>query len=507
MKKIINLRFNVQILFLIICTSITAQNYSVNEISKHSKTAVNYFQRLENIPNKNQTSVIFFPNNNGDFWEYIEEDTTTLFSQFLNLKFSVSREVLADTLMSNGLTYKKVKWQNEANSVNYSPMYEHLRVDSTGNAHIFYNTSDYILFDFNLDINQTYPAHLLNHYWKVLDKYNVIGFGDTLQAIDFGLFNQNNIKIKAYSIVEKFGIIFYQELLNYRLPIGNFWGSVVDGQEYGALIVKKQTVDWKEFYPLHIGDYWVYEGEGLGIPVKYTIRIIGDTLMPDANNYFILKKIDYHFHYTSFSYRRIDSLGNVFYWEYWNNLPVQYFKFSYVVGDTLPVNISNSKFRLNDKYINLFTGFFELNFFLYPDIGYTQHNYDLGLGLMFYTGDHYYEECVGAYVNGEIVWGDTTLTDIEDDISTNFSNYKLFQNFPNPFNASTLITFQIPKSTSVSLRVYNVLGVHIKTLIDDYLSSGSYQVIFENSEIPSGIYIYSLTTDQIKLASKMIYLK
>ena len=310
MKKIMSLLINIQILALSICTSISAQNCSVNENAKHPKTAFNFFQRLDNIPNNNQTSINFFPNNNGDFWEYIEEDTTTLFSQFLNLKFSVSREVLADTLMSNGLTYKKIRWQNEANSVNFSFMYEYLRVDSTGNAYIFYNTSDYILFDFTLDVNQTYSAHLVDYYWKVLDKYDVIGFGNTLQAIDFGLYNLTNDTIVVYTLVENFGIIGYYTYVNeITLPRADFWGAVISGQDYGTLIVKKQAVDWKEFYPLHIGDYWVYEGSSGSIPITNSVRVIGDTIMPDNNLYFVLREIDHTFGYTSFSYRRIDSLG------------------------------------------------------------------------------------------------------------------------------------------------------------------------------------------------------
>ena len=132
--------------------------------------------------------------------------------------------------MNNGLIYKKVKWHNEANSVDYLPEYEYLRVDSIGNAHIFFNTADYILFDFTLDINQIYPAHLPNHNWKITDKYFVIGFGDTLQAIDFTLFDQNNNRIEIYTIVENFGIIFYRkDFLNYALPIGSFWGGVING--------------------------------------------------------------------------------------------------------------------------------------------------------------------------------------------------------------------------------------------------------------------------------------
>lgn len=130
MKKLLSLLFYVSIIVLITDTNIFTQTLRSNE----NNIAVKKFERIENVNSKNQASTNFFPNSNGDFWEYIEEDTTTLFNQNLTLKFSISREVFTDSTVSNGLTYKKVKWQNEANSVSYLPKHEFLRVDSIGNV-------------------------------------------------------------------------------------------------------------------------------------------------------------------------------------------------------------------------------------------------------------------------------------------------------------------------------------------------------------------------------------
>lgn len=107
-------------------------------------------------------------------------DTTTLLGQLYELKFSITKEVLNDTLMPNGKIYKKIKWENVANNVSYLPWYEYHRVDSTGNVFLYYNNQDYLLFDFSLSIGQTYSSHTPNHIWKISDKYNVIGFGDTV---------------------------------------------------------------------------------------------------------------------------------------------------------------------------------------------------------------------------------------------------------------------------------------------------------------------------------------
>lgn len=504
MKKILSVLFNVSISVLILYINIFSQTVR----SDIKNVTTKRFERVENITLKNQTSTNFFPNKDGDFWEYIEEDTTTLFTQFLNLKFSVSREVFADTLMSNGFIYKKVKWQNEANSVNYLPTFEYLRVDSIGNAHIHYNTTDFILFDFTLEVNQTYTAHLFNHYWKVLDKYGVIGFGDTLQAVDFGLYDQNSIMTEIYSIVENFGIIFYQnDLLNYALPLGNFWGAVISGQEYGTLIVKKQTVDWKEFYPLHIGDYWVYEGFSGSIPVTNSVRVIGDTIMPDNNNYFVLREIDHTFGYITLSYRRIDSFGKVFYWEPWDNSAKQYFEFSKNVGDSLKNKSNGFVYRLDNKYINNKTGLFELNNLQYPDISYTQNDYDLRLGLFRETGEMYLSECIGAYINGEMIWGDTTISSIEENYLLNPKEFILSPCYPNPFNSSTMLQYYVPSPTNVEIDVYNLIGQSLISIFNDFMPTGYHKQKIELNGLSAGVYFVVVNAGNQKLVNKIIYLK
>lgn len=504
MKKLLSLLFNVSIIVLTIYINNFAQilrNDIKNIISKK-------FERIENVTLKNQTSTNFFPNKDGDFWEYIEEDTTTLFSQFLNLKFSVSREVLADTLMSNGLTYKKVKWQNEANSVNYPPIYEYLRVDSVGNAYIFYNNSDHLLFDFTLNVNQTYPAHLLNHYWKVLDKYSVIGFGDTLQAVDFGMYSLSTDTIVVYTLVENFGIINYYTYVNViTLPLLNFWGAVINDKEFGTLIVKKQTVDWKEFYPLHIGDYWVYEGFVSSLSITHSVKVVGDTILPDNNTYFILKETDHTFGYTSFSYRRLDSIGRVYYWEPWNNTAKQYFAFSETVGDTLKCKTEGFIFRLEDKYINNKTGLFELNYLQYPDISYTRNDYDLNLGLYRMTGDMFLLECAGAYINGQTIWGDTTISEVDEYYLFNPQEFVIYPCYPNPFNSSTILQYYNPRLTKIKIDLYDIIGQFILSMYDGYLPAGYYKQNIELNKLSAGIYFVVINTGNQRLVNKIIYLK
>ncbi len=87
-------------------------------------------------------------------------------------------------------------------------------------------------------------------------------------------------------------------------------------------------------------------------------------------------------------------------------------------------------------------------------------------------------------------------------------SFELDQNYPNPFNPSTSISFSIARAAKVTLRVYNLLGQEVATLVDGNKSAGSYRVVFDAGAIASGVYFYRLiTSDGISLAKKMILLR
>ena len=87
------------------------------------------------------------------------------------------------------------------------------------------------------------------------------------------------------------------------------------------------------------------------------------------------------------------------------------------------------------------------------------------------------------------------------------SEYKLYQNYPNPFNPSTKISWQSPVSSWQTLKVYNILGREESTLVNDYKPAGNYEVEFDASNLPSGIYFYRLKAGSFVQTKKMILLK
>lgn len=85
--------------------------------------------------------------------------------------------------------------------------------------------------------------------------------------------------------------------------------------------------------------------------------------------------------------------------------------------------------------------------------------------------------------------------------------FKLFNNYPNPFNLKTKIRYYLPKNTKVKMNVYDIAGRQVKTLINDNENAGSYEIIFDGSELPSGVYLYTLEAGKYRDAKKMILLK
>lgn len=83
----------------------------------------------------------------------------------------------------------------------------------------------------------------------------------------------------------------------------------------------------------------------------------------------------------------------------------------------------------------------------------------------------------------------------------------LNQNYPNPFNPSTLITYEVPKSSFVKIVLYDILGREIKTLLNNYIQTGKYEIRFNADNLSSGMYIYTLFSENIKISKKMVILK
>lgn len=113
-----------------------------------------------------------------------------------------------------------------------------------------------------------------------------------------------------------------------------------------------------------------------------------------------------------------------------------------------------------------------------------------------------------ALVDSSIVWamgsGTTSVSNKETAVP---SEYALSNNYPNPFNPSTSISFSVPKPSRVRLTVWNTLGVKVATLVDEVRTAGEHTVRFDASNLSSGVYFYRFDAGSIRYAKKMLFLK
>jgi len=87
------------------------------------------------------------------------------------------------------------------------------------------------------------------------------------------------------------------------------------------------------------------------------------------------------------------------------------------------------------------------------------------------------------------------------------SRLSLEQNFPNPFNPATRIRFTLPKAGTVRLIVSNLRGQHVRTLLNRMVTSGSHELLFDGSDLPSGVYFYTLQSGKTRITRKMLLIR
>ena len=109
----------------------------------------------------------------------------------------------------------------------------------------------------------------------------------------------------------------------------------------------------------------------------------------------------------------------------------------------------------------------------------------------------------------EEYYPDLDVTDVKepDDINGMPTKYNLNQNFPNPFNPTTTISYSIPKECFVIVKVYDLLGREVKSLVNEEKIAGNYSVQFNGNSLVSGIYFYKLQAGNFIQTKKMVLLK
>ena len=272
-------------------------------------------------------------------------------------------------------------------------------------------------------------------------------------------------------------------------------------------VLQCQNYNKFSYFPLSVGNKWFFSQGNDGV-IRKQLEIQKDTILSDGYSYskFDLQSIN------------IDPSSSLYEQEYFylrrvNNTIVEYpnriiLDFDMNIGDTV-----YSFFRAHYPSVlnriatdnvfgrNLSTYTFivsSYNYYCFTDsIGFNQL-----MGSTFH--DWMPEKLLGCEVDGK-VYGHV-ITGIENHNEI-FVDYEVYQNYPNPFNPVTKIKYSIPKASQVIIKVYDVLGKEVSTLVNQFRNAGEYEVEFNAINIPSGVYIYKMVSGNVVKAKKLLFLK
>lgn len=104
-------------------------------------------------------------------------------------------------------------------------------------------------------------------------------------------------------------------------------------------------------------------------------------------------------------------------------------------------------------------------------------------------------------------YGLSGTTDVEENNEFFPSEFLLLQNYPNPFNPATIISYQLPVDGNIILKVYDLIGNEVATLVNEEQSAGRYEITFNASNLSSGVYFYRIQAGSFNQVKKMILLR
>jgi hypothetical protein len=119
---------------------------------------------------------------------------------------------------------------------------------------------------------------------------------------------------------------------------------------------------------------------------------------------------------------------------------------------------------------------------------------------------------VSTGINRYDTWIDALLLDSLSDVvpmalSSDVQEVRLFQNYPNPQNPFSTISFELPKASYVTLNVYNTLGQQVASLLNEQKQPGRYEIQFDGSNLPSGVYFYRIVAGDFIETKKMVVIR
>lgn len=254
-------------------------------------------------------------------------------------------------------------------------------------------------------------------------------------------------------------------------------------------------------FPLQVGNRWQYSEA----PGYYSeSKAVKDTLMQNGLIYTEVQGELFG------GFFRKDS-SKVFVYSSSDNGESIIYDFSKKTGDTLSLYINGMDTITTTVYEEGISSIFgqQKHYMSFLTKSSSSSGYGIrkitdGFGFTSYNGEVLSYGLSGAVINGN-QYG--IVLKAADGKLNYLRKYELFQNYPNPFNPNTIIEFYIYKPTNVQIDIYDILGNHNKTILNEFKNTGKYKITFNGENLSSGIYFYSINLEGISKTKSMILLK
>jgi hypothetical protein len=414
---------------------------------------------VETVPLPNQGN--WFPLEKGNRWRFFE--SLTGFTWRYNLKDML----ITDSLFISGKKFFNVSGHILSNySIDFPPLL--IRYDNeAGQIKTYLNSHEYTYMDFSLSNGEEFDQIQPNGTFRTMQ----------VTSANLNLFNQ--------SIVTK----------GFTFDFGAIDGLILFAEDIGCVFVKEHgdNSPWNPDYnrKFDLTEFTLYDSGG-AIHLKHnyhaniqfeSVIYLPDTLTNITQNFLI----DHHYSVKS-------SPPGVFGFSYIDSTKLESY---YSDGTDIIYNTPHHIIPITEKdfYLSfpIDTNLYNQGYYLFYRIAVK----DKGI-----IPSYYYQPEEGYY---KLYWGDSVSTIVQIE---NFSyDYSLAQNYPNPFNPKTNIEFSIKEKTEVVLKIYDILGNEMKTLINEEISPGKYKIDFSAEGLSSGIYIYQLRTGDFIKSKKMTFIK
>lgn len=293
---------------------------------------------------------------------------------------------------------------------------------------------------------------------------------------------------------------------------------------FGLLLSAKifsQVNPLLDYYPLHVGDVWrykvTYDDASRNQKISYLFkRVISDTILENGKRYFLIEQPPFTYNEIDNLERvliRIDSTDGIVYKYISDNQPEEkvdsLFAGAGIFFRYYTSNTTSEYVFSETRSVRIISGPISSDYFLLwkeaENIGiYHQQNY---IAIVTAEGNQY--DLVYAKING-VEYGQ--LVDIREEKNFLPQEFSLSQNYPNPFNPSTTIRFSVPAvrtqhAVFLQLKVFDLLGREIATLVDEEKYPGNYEVKFDGTSLTSGVYFYRLFAGNYVATKKMILIR